>query len=224
MPGMDDFTLVERMRQDPHLASGAIMLLTAADQKAAAERCRRLGIAVYFIKPLKPAELQHALLRTLGPDDPARRAPAPRPRAHPEQAPLHILLAEDNAVNQMLAVRLLEKWGHKVSVANTGQEAVAALEHATFDLVLMDVQMPEMDGLAATAAIRAKEGGTRRHLPIVAMTAGALVEDKERCLAAGMDDYVSKPLKTEALLAILERVGSDKPSGHAAALPSPAEA
>ncbi|MBI3799239.1 MAG: response regulator, partial [Deltaproteobacteria bacterium] len=122
------------------------------------------------------------------------------------QHPLHILLAEDNAVNQKLAVRLLEKWGHTVIVANTGKAVLEALEHDTFDLVLMDVQMPEMDGLEATAAIRAKERLTRTHLPIVAMTAGAMTEDKERCRAAGMDDYVSKPLKTEALMAILERV------------------
>jgi len=119
---------------------------------------------------------------------------------------LHILLAEDNAVNQKLAVRLLEKWGHTVAVAVTGKDVLAALEHQAFDLVLMDVQMPEMDGLAATVAIRDKERSTHTRLPIIAMTANAMTGDKERCLAAGMDDYVSKPLKTAELLAALERV------------------
>jgi CheY-like chemotaxis protein len=222
MPRMDGFTFVERIRQDPHLASAAIMMLTSADQKAAVERCRQLGIVAYLLKPIKPTELRHALLRTLGQEEQVRRPPASSSLTRTSHHPLHILLAEDNAVNQKLAVRLLQKWGHTVSVANTGKAALAALEHDTFDLVLMDVQMPEMDGLEATAAIRAKERLSRTHLPIVAMTAGAMAEDKERCLAAGMDDYVSKPLKTDELMAILEHIEIAKTDHHEAAPPTPA--
>jgi CheY-like chemotaxis protein len=208
MPEMDGFTLVERIKQDPQLAGATIMMLTSAGQKTDMERCRRLGITVYLIKPIKPAELQQAISRVLGQEAQARDRQRPEPRSRSTLQPLHILLAEDNAVNQKLAVRLLQKWGHTVVVAGNGKDALAALEHDAFDLVLMDVQMPEMDGLEATARIRQREQSTRTHLPIIAMTAHAMTGDKERCLAAGMDDYVSKPLKTGELQAALERVGT----------------
>src|SRR5205823_6328444 len=118
---------------------------------------------------------------------------------------LRVLLAEDNAVNQKLMVRLLEKWGHQVTVAANGQEALAATEREPFDLVLMDVQMPEVGGFEATAAIRAREKQTGGHLPVVAMTAHAMEGDRERCLAAGMDDYLPKPIQAHELLAVLGR-------------------
>ena len=125
---------------------------------------------------------------------------------------LHILLAEDNAVNQMLAQRLLDKHGYRVTVTNNGREALAALDQKDFDAVLMDVQMPEMDGFEATAAIRAREQSTGKHLPIIAMTAYAMQGDPEKCLAAGMDSYIAKPIKARALLELLEglpMVGAD---------------
>ncbi len=206
MPEMDGFTLVERIRQNPQLASAATLLLTSSQQTADVVRCRQLGIAVYLIKPIKPAELQHALLRALGQEGQMRRKSALYPRAQQKQRTLRILLAEDNVVNQRLAVRLLEKWGHKVQVVGNGKEALAMVERASFDVVLMDVQMPEMDGLEATASIRAREHATSLHLPIIAMTAYAMKGDKERCLAAGMDDYISKPLKIEELRSALVRI------------------
>jgi CheY-like chemotaxis protein len=196
-------------------------MLTSAGQTADCERRRQIGLAACLTKPVKQSELLNTIVTTLS----NSAAPVVRPARAAQPAPtersksMRILLTEDNLVNQRLALRLLEKQGHTVAVANNGREALSALTAEAFDLVLMDVQMPEMDGLEATAAIRAKERGTRTHLPIVAMTAGAMTEDKERCLAAGMDDYVSKPLKTDDLMAILERIAIDKTPRHAATLP-----
>jgi CheY-like chemotaxis protein len=211
MPEMDGFTLVERIKQDPQLASAAIMMLTSTDQKTDVERCRQLGVSVHLLKPVKPTELRQAILRALRRDeqrDQQSTLPTPSPLGHRH---LRILLAEDNPVNQKLAVRLLEKWGHAVVVVGTGQDALTAVAHEVFDLVLMDVQMPRMDGLTATAAIRARERSSQTHLPVVAMTANAMRGDKELCLAAGMDAYVSKPLKTTELRAIIEQVVSTPP-------------
>jgi two-component system, sensor histidine kinase and response regulator len=218
MPEMDGFALVERIKHDPHLASATIMMLTSAEQRAEVERCRRLGIAVYLIKPIKPAELRHALVRALGQERQSRGGPAPQLLVRHGQRPLHILLAEDNAVNQKLAVRLLEKRGHTVTVAGTGRAALGALAQQSFDLVLMDVQMPEMDGLEATAAIRAHEQTTHTHIPILAMTAYAMKGDRERCLAAGMDGYVTKPLQVTELFTAIESVLAPPPTAGAKAL------
>ncbi|MCS6925909.1 MAG: PAS domain S-box protein [Candidatus Binatia bacterium] len=205
MPEMDGFALVEQIRRDPRLASATVLMLTSAEQKTDGERCRRLGIAVRLMKPLKPSELHQALLRALG----QRLEPRAESRLSiSAQRPLRILLAEDNPVNQRLAVHLLQKWGHTVMVANTGREALAALERETFDLVLMDVQMPEMDGLEATTRIRQREAGTGCHVPIIAMTAHAMAGDRERCLVAGMDGYVSKPLKAAELAAAIAQVAA----------------
>jgi CheY-like chemotaxis protein len=216
MPEMDGFTLVERIQQDPQLRGATILMLTSAQQKADMVRCRQLGIAVYLIKPVKPAELQQALLRALGQKRQTQGKPASAVQVQQHQRPLRILLAEDNAVNQKLAVRLLQKWGHDVVVVVNGKAALAQVEQEAFDVVLMDVQMPEMDGLEATAAIRAREHSTETHLLIIAMTAHAMKGDKERCLAAGMDDYVAKPLKSEELRAALARVGLTCPPGTGA--------
>jgi CheY-like chemotaxis protein len=211
MPEMDGFTFVERLRQQSHGSSVTLLMLTSAEQNADLARCRRLGVAGCLLKPLKPAELQRALLQALGHTRATQPQPAPLPPAPLPQRPLRILLAEDNTVNQKLAVRLLQKWGHTVSVADNGHEALRRVEDEAFDVVLMDVQMPQLDGLAATAAIRAREQRTGTYLPIIAMTAHAMKGDRERCLAAGMDDYVSKPLKTGELQAALARVACWSP-------------
>lgn len=216
MPEMDGFALVEQIRRDPRLAGVTVLMLTSAEQKTDGGRCRQLGIAARLIKPVKPSELHQALLCALG------QKLETQAESHPRlgtQQPLRILLAEDNPVNQRLAVHLLQKWGHTVMVANTGREALAALERDAFDLVLMDVQMPEMDGLEATACIRQREAGTGHHVPIIAMTAHAMAGDRERCLAAGMDGYVSKPLKAAELLTAITQVVA---AGAAVDRPSPA--
>jgi two-component system, sensor histidine kinase and response regulator len=171
-----------------------------------AARCRKLGIRAYLPKPVKQSDLLESIKRLLSPQAQAEQgAPLVTVHSlHEGRRRLTILLAEDSAVNQKLAVRLLEKRGHAVVAAETGKAALEALTKQSFDLVLMDVQMPEMDGLEATMAIRESEKTTGKHIPIIAMTANAMVGDKERCLAAGMDAYVSKPLQVKELFAVLE--------------------
>jgi signal transduction histidine kinase/DNA-binding response OmpR family regulator len=204
MPEMDGFTLAARIKQDPQLTGVTIMMLSSSDQTGQKARCRELGISACLIKPVGPSELLRAIQKAFGREGTAteQQKAAPPPSG---QRPLRILLAEDNAVNQKLAVRLLEKQGHSIVVVGDGREALAALASDRFDVVLMDVQMPEMDGFEATAVIRTQERTTGVHIPIIAMTAHAIKGDRERCLAAGMDDYVSKPLKPQDLSAALER-------------------
>jgi two-component system, sensor histidine kinase and response regulator len=208
MPGTDGFELAGMIRERPDAAGLKILMLTSGGQPGDAARCQELGFAAYLTKPVKQADLWRALVRTL--DATPAAAPA---RAEPRAAtarPLRILLAEDNPMNQRLAVRLLEKQGHTVVVANNGREALDALfgDRAVgpFDVVLMDVQMPEMDGLEAAGEVRKHERASGRHVPIVAMTAHAMKGDEARCLTAGMDAYVSKPVKPEALFAVLARL------------------
>jgi signal transduction histidine kinase/DNA-binding response OmpR family regulator len=208
MPNMDGFTLIERIRQKPELATATIMMLTSAGHRGDAARCQELGVAAYLLKPIRQSELREAIARVLG----AREQDGAIPLvtrfslqdARDPAAFFRILLAEDNAVNQRLVVRLLEKRGHHVVVAGNGREAVEALGKESFDLVLMDVQMPEMDGMEATAAIREKEKGSGFHQRIIALTAHAMKGDRERCLAAGMDGYLTKPIRTPELDEILE--------------------
>jgi CheY-like chemotaxis protein len=201
MPDMDGFTLVERVRQHADLGKITIMMLTSVGQRGDARRCRELGIAAYLVKPIGQAQLLDAILNVLGAKaQPAQQAPLVTRHSLPTaQRSLRILLAEDNVVNQVLAVRLLEKNGHRVVVASNGREALETLEKQKFDLVVMDVSMPEMDGFEAAMAIRAKEAGTSSHIPIIAVTAHAMKGDRERCLAAGMDAYVSKPIQAREL-------------------------
>jgi len=208
MPDMDGFAVVERIKDDPELAGITIMMLTSAGQRGDAARCRQLGIAAYLVKPIKRGDLLDAVLLVLGkpPENAQRRRLVTRHSLREGRRPLRVLVAEDNAVNLKLAVRLLEKRGHTVAVANDGREVLAALETQSFDIVLMDVQMPEMDGFEATVAIREREKETGRHLPIIAMTAHAMKGDRERCLAAGMDDYIAKPIRSSDLFATLEGV------------------
>jgi CheY-like chemotaxis protein/HPt (histidine-containing phosphotransfer) domain-containing protein len=209
MPGMDGFTLVEKIRQDPELAGVIIMMLSSVGRRGDAARCRELGVAAYLTKPIGRSDLLEALLRTVGKGD-DQSGPEPLVTRHSireSRRPLRILLAEDNAVNRALGTRLLEKRGHKVVTARNGEEAVALIESASpaeFDVVLMDIQMPEIDGFQATAAIREKEKETGNHIPIIAMTAYALKGDRERCLAGGMDGYIAKPIEPCALFATIE--------------------
>ena len=219
MPQMDGFALARCIREESSLGSTVIMMLTSGDRPGDIARCKELGIAAYLLKPIKQSELFDAIVMALGirlpeEDSPERSVP-PRSRELPA---LRILLAEDSLVNQRLAVGLLEKHGHAVTVANHGREAVAALDSQDFDLVLMDVQMPEMDGLEATTVIRAREKQTGKRLPIIAMTAHAMKGDRERCLTAGVDGYVAKPIRSAELFDAIHAVlpGSDEPSGAAA--------
>jgi len=205
MPEMDGFTVAMHMQQDPALAGTTILMLSSADLAGDTARCREVGIARHLMKPITQAELWDAILTALGG---AAHTPAALPTvslltAPGADRPLHILLAEDNRVNQRVARHMLEKQGHTVVVVSDGQAALTALAQTPFDLVLMDIQMPVLDGLAATAAIRAQEPPQGPHVPIIAMTAHAMRGDRERCLAAGMDGYVAKPLTTAALTAAI---------------------
>ena len=207
MPEMDGFALVEQIRRNPGLAGAIIMMLTSAGQTGDAARCRELGVARYLIKPIGQSELLDAILQAVG-SEPEAVAPPAQPSIHqPLQQRLRglrILLAEDNPVNQKLVVRLLEKRGQNVQTAGNGREALEKLKEADFDLVLMDVQMPVMGGFEATAAVREGEKGTGRHIPILALTARAMKGDRERCLAAGMDGYIGKPIRLEELFEQIE--------------------
>jgi two-component system sensor histidine kinase/response regulator len=209
MPEMDGFSLVERIRQSPQLATATIMMLTSAGHQRDAARCRELGIAAYLLKPIRQSELREAIARVLG----SREQPDTTPlmtRFSVQDAPAHatslrVLLAEDNLVNQRVGTRLLEKRGHRVVIAANGREALLALEKERFDLVFMDLQMPEIDGFAATATIREKEKGTGKHQEVIALTAHAMTGDRERCLAFGMDAYLSKPIRPQELDLLLQK-------------------
>ncbi len=206
MPVMDGYTVAERIRQESEIAETKIIMLSSIGEHSDAELHQKLGIAAYLSKPVKQSSLMNTIMEVMIMPSLDKNSPTSGiPRAVRESGQdYHILLAEDNAVNQKLAVRMLEKRGHTVAVANDGREALAALENESFDLVLMDVQMPEMDGFEATAAIREKESATGEHIPIIAMTAHAMKGDRERCLEAGMDDYISKPINVEKLYEIIE--------------------
>jgi signal transduction histidine kinase/DNA-binding response OmpR family regulator len=221
MPGMDGFDLATRIHNSPHLTEAVVMMLTSGEQAGDIKRCRELGITAYLTKPVRRTELHSAILKSViqrpapaAATSLARLAEATLPVAAgpaatgPVGTTLRILLAEDNIVNQRVAVRILERQGYSVKVASNGLEALKAMQEHTFDLVLMDVQMPEMGGFEATAIIRATErpGGT--HIPIIAMTAHAMTGDRERCIAAGMDDYISKPARAAALIELVEKYRS----------------
>jgi CheY-like chemotaxis protein len=180
-------------------------MLTSGDHPEDGQRCQQLGIAAYLLKPVKQSELLEALEMALGLLVPAKATGAVAAASAPTRK-LRVLLAEDSVVNQKLAVALLERQGHTVTVATNGREALAATERQEFDLVLMDVQMPEMDGFEATQAIRMREHQTGRRLPIIAVTAHALKGDDTRCLAAGMDAYISKPIRAHELHEAIARV------------------
>jgi signal transduction histidine kinase/DNA-binding response OmpR family regulator len=219
MPEVDGFMLAERIHEHPDVTGATVMMLSSASQPLESRRCQKLGLAAYLTKPIKQAELYRAILAALG--SPELRPQSPPPLARRGGRALRLLLAEDNLVNQKLAVRLLEKQGHTVVVAANGREAVEAAGRQPFDLVLMDVQMPEMDGFEATAAIRHAERGTGRHLPILAMTAYAMKGDRERCLEAGMDGYVSKPIQGRELSEMIERLVASSGAPEEKETPTP---
>jgi PAS domain S-box-containing protein len=221
MPEMDGFTVAERMRQDPQLDGATIMMLSSADRWGDAVRCRELG-AISLTKPVKQSDLWNAVMTALGVQERGwGRHPSSlsAPSSLVPSRRLRILVAEDHLINQKLAVHILERWGHVVVVANNGKEALAALDKQPFDLVLMDLQMPEMDGFQATTLIREREKTTGAHISIIAMTAHAMKGDRERCLQAGMDGYVPKPLDPRELFEAVEgkRIDGQRPHKQPAA-------
>jgi PAS domain S-box-containing protein len=219
MPKMDGFEVAARVKKDPHLRHATVILLTSAGRREDVTRAKTLGAAAALTKPVKQSELWDAIVTALHVPGRAKKRPSmTRERALGARRPLRILVAEDNPVNQQLALHLLERRGHSAIVAENGREALAAIEKNTFDLVLMDVQMPEMGGLEATRAIREKEKSTGKHLPIVAMTAHAMQGDRERCLEAGMDGYLAKPLDPKIFLQVVE--GTALPETEPSALKS----
>jgi PAS domain S-box-containing protein len=208
LPDPDGFTVAERIKNEPELAKATVMMLSAATQSAEIAQYQKSGIAAYLTKPVLAQELLNAILRASGTvqGQTAQATGPDRPPQAKATRNLRILLVEDNEVNRNLVTRLLEKQGHNVVVARNGREAVAAVQHGpggVFDLILMDVQMPDMDGFETTAAIRARELLTGGRVPIIAVTAYAMKGDRERCLAAGMDGYLSKPIRVQELLDLL---------------------
>jgi len=220
MPDMNGFELVEEIRKSAHFSQVPVLILSSSAQKSERQRFRKLGIAAYLSKPIQPSELLDAILSALSvrPFEPDREGDVPPPQADGRQG-MKVLLAEDNAVNRIFATRLLEKHGYTVVVVENGREALEALERETVDLVLMDVQMPEMDGLEATAAIREREGKTGSHVPIIALTAHAMKGDREKCLAAGADDYLAKPIRTTELFETVDRLRNAKTNAPSGATP-----
>ncbi len=198
MPDMDGFQLIERIRQHPEYLVKTMMMLTSEGQRGHAARCRELGVSAYLMKPIAQSELFDAMMTAMG--DSQHLAPLTTRHSLKEmRRSLNLLLAEDNAVNQTLATRLLEKLGHKVTVANNGIEAVEHWQNGQFDAILMDVDMPLMNGYQATRKIRELEAGTASHVHIVAITAHAMQGAREESLSHGMDGYLTKPIDTEAL-------------------------
>ena len=208
MPGMNGFELAENLSQSTTSNIDKIIMLTSGGQRGDAAKCQELGIAAYLMKPIKQSDLLDAILMTMKKCDvPEARTPLiTRHSVREARRRLNILLAEDNPVNQKLAVKILEQMGHSVSVASNGLQALEMLNQSEFNVVLMDVQMPVMDGFTATRAIREREMFSLEHLPIIAMTAHAMTGDREKCIDQGMDDYVSKPIDRKELSEILERI------------------
>jgi CheY-like chemotaxis protein len=207
MPEMDGFTVAELIRQEPMLDGTLVVLLTSSGQMGDGARCRQLQISGYLTKPVTGTDLAEVVRSVLaGPRETEPRL-ITRHTLREGQARYHVLLAEDNEVNRMLAAKLLTKRGHTYVAVGDGREALTALQTGgRFDILLMDVQMPVMDGFEATAAIRALEATSGDHLPIVALTAHAMKGDLERCLGAGMDAYVSKPIRAAELYELMDRL------------------
>jgi two-component system, sensor histidine kinase and response regulator len=220
MPEMDGFELAEKLSRSPYRACAMVLMLTSGEHPGDIDRARGLGVYNYLLKPVRREELKDVIAKALGKQTAAQEnVERPIPDSAPSALPsfrTRILLAEDNLVNQRLVQRVLEKEGHDVVAVGNGREAVEALKNASFDLVLMDVQMPGMDGLEATQAIRESERLSSAHVPIIALTAHAMKGDRERCLAAGMDAYLSKPIHAIDLSNIVRTYGKKQ----CAALPA----
>jgi len=222
MPEMDGFDLAERIKDTPNLTDVVILMLTSGEKRGDLQRCRGMGVSAYLMKPIRRAELRAAIIKAMGApsgggDKDEQALPVSRValQVAPESLRSRILLAEDNLVNQRLAARILERAGHSVLIVSNGKEAMATLQRETIDLVLMDVQMPDMDGFEAARAIRKDEAGKKKHIPIIAMTAHAMTGDRDRCLAAGMDGYIAKPIRAHDLLSLIENtIASDAKLPH----------
>ena len=223
MPKMDGFGVIEHIQQNPAHSAATIMMLSSGGHRGDAARCQALGVAAYLLKPVRQNELREAIARAVGVSPmPGDNSMITQKKLREERSMsqfLNILLAEDNTVNQKLAVRLLEKRGHAVTVVDNGRQAVDVLTGRSFDLVLMDVQMPEMDGITATTIIRERERVSGKHQPIVAMTALVMKGDRERCLAAEMDGYLSKPIRAVELDEVLELYTAKKHAAEGPAKP-----
>ena len=218
MPDMDGFAVAERISRNARHAGLKLVMLTSAGRREDVDRCRKLGISASLSKPIKQSELFDAIINVIGEPAPERPRSSERrkkiSRAHDK---LRILVAEDNEINQLVARRLFEKLGHKVTVVGDGREALSAVQSGKFDLVAMDVQMPEMDGFETTAAIRNLQEKAVADIPIMAMTADAMKGDRERCFAAGMDGYISKPVRAEELRKAISQVMNPSKGGKTAA-------
>lgn len=227
MPDMNGFELAQRLRAHfeafPNVEPPPMIMLSSASDSEYLKRCREVGIARYLMKPVKPSELLDTILSLLASPMPEPSAPTEAPRPAAPSPPIHILVAEDNLVNQRLVCRILEKQGYRVTVVEDGSQVLETWERGGIDLILMDVQMPNIDGLEATAQIRKREQTEGGHVPIVAMTAHAMKGDEERCLEAGMDAYVPKPVGKERLLETIHALmAQDRPDVHGTT-PSPAD-
>jgi two-component system, sensor histidine kinase and response regulator len=225
MPECDGFTFLEQVRRDPSVANIVAIVLTSGDRAEDSARCRELGVDQRLMKPVKQSELYNAIIDALGITPQTADEEQSAGANLPATRPLRILLAEDSFVNQRLAVGLLERHGHRVTIANNGRQAVDFAAGNGFDVILMDVQMPELDGLEATRLIRDQERQTGSRVPIIAMTAHAMKGDRTRCLAVGMDEYVAKPVRERQLLTALRTVlGEDvapPPAEHVEEMPEP---
>ncbi|HET7441199.1 MAG TPA: response regulator [Terriglobales bacterium] len=214
MPDMDGFAVAEQIRSSYKHLGIKVILLTSASRPSDVARCRELKVSGYLSKPIKQSELFDAIVTAMAEHShKPERCESTSPSIQPSGRTLRVLLAEDNPVNQTLAMRILERLGHKVQVINNGKEAIGRVQTEEFDLILMDVQMPEMDGLEATMAIRSAEAGTGKHVPIVAMTAHAMKGDREKCLSAGMDGYLSKPIRIDELKQAISRADRKQQPG-----------
>ncbi len=201
MPGMDGLELVRRMLSEASPATPPIMMLSSVGWQVSSEQCEELGISVYLTKPVTTSMLFDAILKVLGTNSASSAPDAPAPSPHPPTGAGHrILIVEDDPTNRVLAINILKRNGYAIAIAKDGVEAVEMCSFDSFDLILMDVQMPNMNGLEATAAIRRLEEASGRHTPILALTAHAMDGDRERCIQAGMDDYMSKPIHARDLL------------------------
>ena len=217
MPEMDGFDVAKTIKDAPSGKDVKIIMLSSSGQRGDTDRCKEVGISGYLSKPIKQSDLFDAIMMTMGLSSEETPTVITRHKVYEERESFNILLAEDNLINQTLAINLLETRGHRVTLASNGIEAVAAFKKGDFDLILMDIQMPEMDGFEATREIRKLETGNPQQspkpiqssiysIPIIAMTAHAMTGDREKCIDAGMDDYVSKPIKPEALYSVINKV------------------
>ena len=202
---MNGFDLAKMIKKDPKLTGIAIVILASAGQKGDAEKCRNIGVDAYLTKPIQKQVLYNTFKQIImkKPDTDQSKL-ITRHSIRMSHLKLKVLLAEDNPINQKVAKRMLEKMGYEITVVDNGLDVLQAMGKDKFDLILMDVQMPKMDGFAATRKIRLAEKNVKQHIPIIALTAHAMKGDREKCLNAGMDGYVSKPIKFNELLEQIE--------------------